>query len=58
MKVWRLNEMKNIAKDYIMIHNFIHHQKQIEKIVQGSDERVIISSSSELIVCLWTLETF
>ena len=50
--------MKNITKDYILIHNFIHHAKQIDKIVKGSDDRVIITASSELMVCLWTLETF
>ena len=58
LKVWRLNEMKNTSKDYILIHNYTRHAKPIEKIVKGSDSRIIISSSSEMLVCLWSLETF
>lgn len=54
IKVWRLPQNSS-SKDYILIHNFIKHTKPIDKIVEGHDERIIISSSSEMIVCLWSL---
>lgn len=58
IKVWRIPHAKIVTKDFILIHNFTRHAKPIEKIVEGQDERIIISSSSEMIVCLWSLETF
>ena len=58
IKVWRIPQAKIVTKDFILIHNFTRHAKPIEKIVEGQDERIIISSSSEMIVCLWSLETF
>ena len=58
VKVWRLNEFKLHNKDYILIHNYIRHGKPVEKVVEGQDHRIIITSSSEMIVCFWSLETF
>lgn len=58
IKVWRLPQNKVFSKEYILIHNFNRHAKPIDKIVEGQDERIIISSSSEMIVCQWSLETF
>lgn len=47
IKVWRLpqNSTNCTPKDYILIHKYVRHSKQVDKIVQGADERVIISSS-------------
>lgn len=50
--------MSTRPQDYILIHNYIRHTKPVESIVQGSDDRVIITCSQELMVCLWSLETF
>ena len=58
LKVWRLPQNKVFSKDYILIHNFIRHTKPVDKVVEGHDERLIISSSPEMIVCVWSLETF
>lgn len=44
--------------EYIMIHNCIHHTKSVEKIIPGEDDRVIMSYSADLTLCLWSLETF
>jgi WD40 repeat protein len=41
-----------------MIHNCVHHTKAVERIVPASDERLILSSSEDLTLCLWSLETF
>ena len=47
IKVWRLpqNSINCSTKDYILIHKFVGHSKQVDKIVDGSDERIIISGS-------------
>ncbi len=58
IKVWRLPTYQNqpsSSKDYILIHKYIQHSKQVDKIIQGIDERIIISSSEEMQVCLWSL---
>lgn len=58
IKVWRLPANAGTTstnKDYILIHKYIQHTKPIDKIVQGHDERIIISNSEEMIVCLWSL---
>lgn len=41
-----------------MIHNCVHHTKAVERIVPASDERLVLSSSEDLTLCLWSLETF
>lgn len=48
----------NLSNDYIMIHNCLYHTKQVEKIVATLDDRVVLSQSADLTVCLWSLETF
>lgn len=60
IKVWRLpqNSLSCSSKDYILIHKYSRHSKPILKIVEGPDDRIIISSSEELVVCMWSLETF
>ena len=60
IKVWRLpqNSLTCTPKDYILIHKYIRHSKQVDKIVEGYDERIIISSSEEMVICMWSLETF
>lgn len=61
VRVWRVPLfMTSVSKatqpsDYIMIHNCIHHTKQVEKIVATHDDRVIISQSADLTVCMWSL---
>lgn len=45
VKVWRLPLSLVSSNEYIMIHNCIHHTKQVEKIVPSNDDRVIISAS-------------
>lgn len=39
IKVWRLpqNNINCTAKDYILIHKFARHAKEVEKIVEGAD---------------------
>lgn len=46
------------SDENILIHNYIRHSKPIEKIVEGIDSRIIITCSQELMLCLWSLETF
>lgn len=58
IKVWRLPQGHTQGRDYILIHKYIRHGKQVEKIVEGADDRIIISCSEEMLVCLWSLETF
>lgn len=58
IKVWRLPQNSLTSKDYILIHKYIRHTKAVSKIIEGSDDRIIISSSEELLICLWSLETF
>jgi len=41
-----------------MIHNCIHHTKTVTKVVPASDHRLVLSSSEDLTLCLWSLETF
>ncbi len=55
VKIWRLPLLSISANDYIMIHNCIYHTKAIEKVIQGIDDRMIISYSIDLTVCLWSL---
>lgn len=55
IKVWRLPQNSLTSKDYILIHKYTRHSKQVDKIVEGSDYRIIISCSEEMIVCLWSL---
>ncbi len=55
VKVWRLPLYQASSNEYIMIHNCIFHTKQVESIIAGSDDRTIISYSSDLTLCLWSL---
>lgn len=45
IKVWRLPQSLISSKDYILIHKYIRHTKPIDKIVEGTDDRIIISCS-------------
>lgn len=58
VKVWRLPLSPVSSTECIMIHNCIYHTKFVEKIVPSNDDRVIISASNDLTICLWSLETF
>jgi WD40 repeat protein len=61
VRVWRLPlVLSSVSKattpnDYIMIHNCTYHAKLVEKIVATDDDRVIISQSADLTVCMWSL---
>lgn len=58
VRVWRLPINTLYGQKEILIHNFSHHSKEVEQIIQGESEKIIVTYGVDLIVNFLSIDTF
>lgn len=58
VRVWRLPTNSLYGQKEILIHNFAHHSKEVEQIIQGESEKMIVTYGLDLYVNFLSMDTF
>lgn len=58
VRVWRLPINALYSQKEILIHNFSRHSKEVEQIIQGENEKIIVTYGVDMNVNFMSIDTF